>query len=54
MTKDPKSFEQVDQWKTTMFLYSSALKSINTKIEILNNESSSCIIITPSNISHPG
>ena len=38
MTKDPKSFEQVDQWKTTMFLYSSALKSINTKIEILNNE----------------
>ena len=38
MTKDPKSFEQEDQWKTTMFLYSSALKSINTKIEILNNE----------------
>ena len=29
---------QVDQWKSTMFLYSSALKSINTKIEILNNE----------------
>ena len=38
MTKEPKSFEQVDQWKSTMFLYSSALKSINTKIEILNNE----------------
>ena len=30
--------DQVDQSKSTMFLYSSALKSINTKIEILNNE----------------
>lgn len=30
--------DPVDQWKSTMFLYSSALKSINTKIEILNNE----------------
>ena len=30
--------DQVDQWKSTMFLYSSALKSISTKIEILNNE----------------
>ena len=30
--------DQVDQWNSTMFLYSSALKSINTKIEILNNE----------------
>ena len=30
--------DQVDQWKSTMFLYSSALKSINTKIEILTNE----------------
>ncbi len=29
---------QVDQWKETMFLYSSALKAINTKMEILNNE----------------
>lgn len=28
----------IDQWKSTMFLYRSALKSINTKIEILNNE----------------
>lgn len=36
----PKRLEvnQVDQWKSTMFLYNSALKSINTKIEILNNE----------------
>ncbi|MBR6616012.1 MAG: GTP pyrophosphokinase family protein [Lachnospiraceae bacterium] len=32
------NMDQVDQWKSTMFLYSSALKSINTKIEILNNE----------------
>ena len=54
MTKDPKSFEQVDQWKTTMFLYSSALKSINTKIEILNNEFIQLYNYTPSNISHPG
>lgn len=38
MTKRTGNMEQVDQWKSTMFLYSSALKSINTKIEILNNE----------------
>lgn len=38
MTRDTGSFDQIDQWKSTMFLYSSALKSINTKIEILNNE----------------
>ena len=34
----PNSFNQVDQWKSVMFLYGSALKEINTKIEILNNE----------------
>lgn len=34
----PNSFNQVDQWKSVMFLYDSALKEINTKIEILNNE----------------
>lgn len=34
----PYSFNQVDQWKSVMFLYDSALKEINTKIEILNNE----------------
>lgn len=34
----PKKFEQVDQWKTMIFLYESALKEINTKIEILNQE----------------
>ena len=33
----PNSFNQVDQWKSVMFLYDSALKEINTKIEILNN-----------------
>ncbi|MFR3730289.1 GTP pyrophosphokinase family protein [Lacrimispora sp.] len=34
----PSSFNQVDQWKSVMFLYDSALKEISTKIEILNNE----------------
>ena len=34
----PNSFNQVDQWKSVMFLYDSALKEINIKIEILNNE----------------
>ena len=34
----PNSFNQVDQWKSVMFLYDWALKEINTKIEILNNE----------------
>lgn len=34
----PKSYDQLDQWTTVMFLYNSALKAINTKIEILNNE----------------
>ncbi|MDW2800324.1 GTP pyrophosphokinase family protein [Clostridium boliviensis] len=34
----PNSFDQVDQWKSIIFLYDSALREINTKIEILNNE----------------
>jgi len=34
----PKNYGQIDQWKSIMFLYDSALKEINTKIEILNNE----------------
>ena len=34
----PESYNQLDQWTTVMFLYNSALKAINTKIEILNNE----------------
>ena len=38
MTKNMETVDQLDQWKSTMFLYASALKLINTKIEILNNE----------------
>ena len=34
----PNSFNQVDQWKSVMFLYDSALNDLTTKIEILNNE----------------
>lgn len=34
----PKADDQVDQWRSVMFLYDSALKKVNTKIEILNNE----------------
>lgn len=30
--------EDVDSWKTLMFIYSSALKEVNTKLEILNDE----------------
>ena len=36
--KFPEKTNQIDQWKSIMFLYDSALKEINTKIEILNNE----------------
>ena len=38
MSNIPKSDDQVDQWRAVMFLYDSALKKVNTKIEILNNE----------------
>ena len=38
MTSIPKADSQVDQWRSVMFLYDSALKKVNTKIEILNNE----------------
>ena len=38
MTNIPKNDSQVDQWRSVMFLYDSALKKVNTKIEILNNE----------------
>lgn len=34
----PSAYSQLDQWKSIMFLYDSALKEINTKIEILNGE----------------
>lgn len=30
--------EDVDSWKTVMFLYNSALKEVGTKLEILNDE----------------
>ncbi len=30
--------EDIDSWKTVMFLYNSALKEVNTKLEILNDE----------------
>lgn len=33
-----KLYEDVDSWKTVNFLYSSALKEVNTKLEILNDE----------------
>lgn len=33
-----EQFDEVDTWKTLMFLYNSALKEVNTKIEILNDE----------------
>ena len=36
--KVSKNHSQIDQWKSIMFLYDSALKEINTKIEILNSE----------------
>ncbi len=36
---DPTLFsDDVDGWNTVMFLYNSALKEVNTKIEILNDE----------------
>ena len=38
MTNIPNVNDQVDQWRSVMFLYDSALKRVNTKIEILNNE----------------
>ncbi|RDU25088.1 GTP pyrophosphokinase [Anaerosacchariphilus polymeriproducens] len=33
-----KLYEDVDSWKTIIFLYNSALKEVNTKLEILNDE----------------
>lgn len=38
MSPVPKTYDQLEQWNSLMFLYSSALKEINVKIEILNNE----------------
>ncbi len=33
-----KNYEDVDSWKTIMFLYNAALKEVATKLEILNDE----------------
>lgn len=33
-----KYYEEVDSWKTVMFLYNAALKEVGTKLEILNEE----------------
>lgn len=33
-----KNYEDVDNWKTIMFLYNAALKEVGTKLEILNDE----------------
>lgn len=33
-----KGYDDVDSWKTVMFLYNSALKEVGTKLEILNDE----------------
>lgn len=34
----PEGINQLNRWKTSMFLYDSALKQISTKIDIMNNE----------------
>ena len=33
-----KNYEDIDSWKTIIFLYNSAIKEIETKLEILNDE----------------
>ena len=33
-----RNYEDVDSWKTVMFLYTAAIKEIGTKLEILNDE----------------
>ena len=33
-----RNYEDVDSWKTVMFLYNAALKEVGTKLEILNDE----------------
>lgn len=57
MSNIPKTVDdQVDQWRSVMFLYDSALKKVNTKIEeILNNEFVSRYDYNPiEHISNPG
>ena len=38
MTYIPKTYDQIDQWNSLMFIYNSALKQMNVKIEVLNSE----------------
>ena len=33
-----KQYEDVDSWKTIMFLYNAALKEVGTKLDVLNDE----------------
>ena len=43
----PENISQVDRWKTSMFLYDSALKQISPKIDIMNNEFLQVYCYTP-------
>lgn len=43
----PKPDDQVDQWRSAMFLYDSALKKMNTKVGILNSEFLNCYDYNP-------
>ncbi len=38
MNEAINKYENVDSWKTVMFLYNAALKEVGTKLEILNDE----------------
>ena len=38
MEKAIKNYENINSWKTIMFLYNSAIKEVGTKLEILNDE----------------
>ena len=49
-----KYYDDVDSWKTVMFLYNSALKEVGTKLEILNDEFQHVHRYNRSSISRPG
>jgi len=38
MEKAIRNYEDVDSWKTVIFLYTAALKEVGTKLEVLNDE----------------
>ena len=38
MEKVIRNYEDVDSWKTIIFLYTAALKEVGTKLEVLNDE----------------